>query len=172
MRFNLIEHNTRGQAATLMVLLMPVLIGLVGLVVDGGLLLITYREAQIATDSAAYAAATTLDSQEFDSSGRRGKPCTQLVQLRISSSGEDRRFTASDQAERYGARNGRGRVQIHPPIVQGNRVTVVGTAQAPLVFLRILGVEPVKVRVVAHAHLAYGIEDDLTEHDVATCGST
>ena len=49
-----------GRALIMFVLLMPVLLGMVGLTVDGGLMLVVYRQTQNAADAAALAAAVDL----------------------------------------------------------------------------------------------------------------
>lgn len=49
-----------GKTLAMFVLLTPVLLGMVGLTIDGGLLLVTYRQTQNAADAAALAAAMDL----------------------------------------------------------------------------------------------------------------
>jgi Flp pilus assembly protein TadG len=49
-----------GRALVMFVLLMPVLLGMVGLTIDTGLLLVVYRQTQNAADAAALAAAVDL----------------------------------------------------------------------------------------------------------------
>ena len=52
--------NRPGKALAMFVLLAPVLLGMVGLTVDGGLILASYRQTQNAADAAALAAAYDL----------------------------------------------------------------------------------------------------------------
>src|SRR3954471_17248940 len=47
-----------GMTLVMFALLLPVLLGMVGLVIDGGLLMASYRQVQNAADSAALAAAS------------------------------------------------------------------------------------------------------------------
>ncbi len=54
------DPNRRGQTLVMFALLLPLLLGMVGLAIDGGLLLSTYRQVQNAADSAATAAAMDL----------------------------------------------------------------------------------------------------------------
>ena len=49
-----------GKALVMFALLMPVLLGMIGLTVDGGLMLVVYRQTQNAADAAALAAAVDL----------------------------------------------------------------------------------------------------------------
>jgi Flp pilus assembly protein TadG len=53
-------QNRRGQTLVMFALLLPLLLGMVGLAIDSGLLLATYRQTQNAADSAALAAAVDL----------------------------------------------------------------------------------------------------------------
>jgi Flp pilus assembly protein TadG len=49
-----------GQTLVMFVLLTPALLGMVGLTIDGGLMLVTHRQTQNAADTAALAAAVDL----------------------------------------------------------------------------------------------------------------
>ncbi len=56
-----LTHSQRpGKALVLLALLLPAILGLLGLVIDGGLLLAAHRQAQSAADAAALAAAYDL----------------------------------------------------------------------------------------------------------------
>lgn len=57
----------RGSSGLMMAALLPAIIGFTGLVVDGGRVLLARRRAQIAVDSAALVAASTVDVNEFRS---------------------------------------------------------------------------------------------------------
>ena len=65
----------RGKALVMFALLLPVLLGIVGLVVDCGLLIVAQREAQNAADAAAMAAAMA----ELSQMGEPHKAATALV---------------------------------------------------------------------------------------------
>ena len=54
------EGANRGQAILLIALMLPLMLGMAGLVVDGGMLLVARRTAQTAADAATYAAAYDL----------------------------------------------------------------------------------------------------------------
>ena len=51
-----------GQTLVMFVLLTPALLGMVGLTIDGGLMLVTHRQTQNAADAAALAAAVDLNN--------------------------------------------------------------------------------------------------------------
>jgi hypothetical protein len=59
----------RGAVAVVAAMSLPVLIGVMALAVDGGLLMVEKRRAQIAADAAAYAALRTYDKVQKENSG-------------------------------------------------------------------------------------------------------
>ena len=59
-----------GKALVMFVLLMPILLGMVGLTIDGGLLLVTYRQVQNAADTAALAAAVDVKNGKSNSTAQ------------------------------------------------------------------------------------------------------
>lgn len=115
------EH---GQIATMFALLLPVLVGLAGLVVDGGVLMVQYRRAQVTLDSAALAAATQLD--------RPGFTADNTIQLDPAE--------AAALAIQYAHENGQGHVTVTGINVSGTKVTVYGAVASPTVFMRIFGI--------------------------------
>jgi Flp pilus assembly protein TadG len=60
----------RGKALVMFVLFTPILLGLVGLTVDGGLMLVVHRQTQNAADAAALAAALDLKNGRSSSAAR------------------------------------------------------------------------------------------------------
>ena len=68
-----------GKILVMFVLLMPVLLGMVGLTVDGGLLLVLYRQTQNAADAAALAA--TVDLLKGKSAAVATATATTYVQI-------------------------------------------------------------------------------------------
>src|SRR5688572_26598392 len=70
--------NRAGKLLVLLAIMLPTLCGLIGLVVDGGLLLASSRQAQHAADSAATAAA--MERQHGQSSAAALAVATQFVQ--------------------------------------------------------------------------------------------
>ncbi len=59
-----------GQVLVWTVLLLPLLLALVGLVLDGGLLFVQWRRARWAADGAAVAAASEIDPARYAQSGQ------------------------------------------------------------------------------------------------------
>lgn len=141
------EHersHASGQIAVTLALLVPFLIGLLGLVVDGGLMMVQYRRGQVAVDSAALAAATQLDEATFLADNR--------VQLDSN--------LAHAAALQYGQENGGGHVAITGVSVSDRFVTVSGQVTARTVFLQLLGVPSVRLSVWSRAELKYGITEE------------
>jgi Flp pilus assembly protein TadG len=132
-----------GQVAVGFLVLLTVLLGLVGLVVDGGILFLHYRLGRITVDSAALAAATQLDEREFRDGG------SNVVVIEV---GE-----AYAAAQHYAALNGRGRVALTGIRVRENRVTVTGAVTAPTFFLALFNVPDITFNLSAEAELTYGI---------------
>ncbi len=133
-----------GQIAVMLALLLPVLLGLVGLVVDGGLLLVQYRRGQVTIDSAALAAAARLDEALFEE--------TNQVQLNAAD--------AYSQAMLYAQLNGQGRVAITGVSIEGPRVRVSGQMSSPTIFMRLFGINQVHIRLQASAELKHGITEE------------
>ena len=138
------QSHERGQVAVAFMATLMVLLGLVGLVVDGGMMFINYRIGRIAVDSAALAAAVQLDLDSFTAPMNR-------VELNAGDA-----FRA---AVYQAGVNGHGRVSIASVSVAGNQVTVTGSVSSPTFFLRLFNVPAVTFRLTAEAELAYGITE-------------
>ncbi len=136
--------SNRGQIAVMFALLTPLLLGFVGLVLDGGLAMVQYRRGQVALDSAALAAATQLDKDFFRTDN--------LVQLTPTD--------AHVLAMTYASENGEGHVSITGISVHGTQVDVYGVVTSRTVFLRIFGVNQVRFDLSARAELKYGITEE------------
>lgn len=134
----------KGQIAVLFALLTPVLLGVIGLVVDGGMAMVQYRRGQVALDSAALAAATQLDRFAFVDDN--------TIQLNPAD--------AVAQATWYAQENGRGHVAITGINVAGTEVFVYGTVTSPTIFMRIFGVNQVRLNLSSRAELKYGITEE------------
>lgn len=133
-----------GQIAVLFAFLVPLLLGMIGLVVDGGLAMVQYRRAQVTLDSAALAAATLLDEEAFVDDN--------IVQLMPSD--------AYIIALRYVHENGQGHVFLTGFSVSGTQVDVHGTVASPTIFMRIFGINQVRLNLSARAELKYGITEE------------
>jgi Flp pilus assembly protein TadG len=140
-----LSADERGQIAVMLVLLLPILLALAGLVVDGGIVFVNYRLGRVTVDSAALAAATKLDERVFRD-----------VENAVVLDTEEAYQAALDYAEW----NGRGRVAITGVSIFGNRVSVYGSVAAPTMFMRVLGVNDVVFNLSAEAELKYGITEE------------
>jgi uncharacterized membrane protein len=132
-----------GQIAMMLAVVFLALVALIGLVVDGGLMLIYYRIGRMTVDSAAVAAATQMDEVVFDQENDV-----------VLDSGR-----ACDEAQSYAAFNGRGIVSISCS-VEDNRATIAGSVEAPTLFLRVFGITSVPFSLSATAELKYGITEE------------
>ena len=137
--------DERGQIAVMLVLLLPILLALAGLVVDGGIMFVHYRLGRVTVDSAALAAATKLDERVFRD-----------VENAVVLDTEE----AYQAALAYAEWNGRGRVTITGVNIFGNRVNVYGSVTAPTVFMRVLGVNETVFNLSAEAELKFGITEE------------
>ena len=133
-----------GQISAMLLALLPVLIGLAGLVVDGGIMFVHYQLGRVTIDDAAIAAASVLDETKFT--------YINAVELEPGN--------ASATAMTYAAENGRGHVTVTGVTVSGAQVTVFGAVTAPTLFLRIFGVNDVTFNFNASAELKYGITEE------------
>lgn len=133
--------SERGQIATMLALLLPVLLGLAGLVVDGGILMIQFRRGQVTVDSAALAAAARLDEDTFKA--------TNQVTLNAAD--------AYAAALTYGQINGQGHVAITGVQISGAKVRVTGQVTARPLFMRLFGINQVRVTLHSDAELRHGI---------------
>jgi uncharacterized membrane protein len=112
-----------------------------GLLVDGGRLLLEYRRAQVAIDSAAFAAAQRVDRRAFF-----------LSQAVVLDPAE-----ATTTGSLYGSMNSRGSVKVTGIQVYGNVVVARGYAEVDTVFLRLFGAGRVHLDLVSQAAPVYGI---------------
>ena len=133
-----------GQIAVMFALILPVLIGLSGLVIDGGVAMVQYRRGQVTLDSAALAAATQLNKDVFSTTNQ-----VELIQ-------SDARLVAM----RYAQENGQGHVVVTGINVSGTKVTVYGAVASPTIFMRIFGIDQVRLSLSARAELKYGITQE------------
>ncbi len=106
--------------------------------------MVQYRRAQVALDSAALAAATLLDEEAFVNEN--------VVQLLPTD--------AYVAAQRYVHENGQRYVSITGFSVSGTQVIVYGAADAPTLFMRIFGINRVRLNLTASAELKYGITEE------------
>jgi hypothetical protein len=139
---------TRAQAFVYLALTLPVFVAMVGLAIDGALLLTARRELQSVVDGAARAGATRLDMASLRGGGG-GEVKLDPLAARTASMGYLEQQLASDIAWQAppNARVEVGRVRV--------RVAVEGELRTA--FLRVVGVDRVPVAAAADADVQYGI---------------
>lgn len=131
----------RGQSAVLLAAALPGILAMIGLMIDGGQMLIEYKHAQVAMDSAAFAAAQRIDRGQFFRD--------QIVVLNPQE--------ATATGGLYGTLNSRGSVKVTAIEVYGNVVVARGSAQIDTIFLKMFGAGPVRLEVSSQATPFYGI---------------
>lgn len=138
-----VNREEEGQYVILFLLVAVALIIMVGLVVDGGRAYAAYRQAQIAADVAAQAAAHQVNQDAFFAAN--------IVALRMPE--------AMMVAQEYADRNSRVPLEVLDVYVNpdGATVTVEARAYVETYFLRLAGIRRVRPRVVGHAVAAWGL---------------
>ncbi len=131
----------RGQTLLMVAVMMPLLLSVIGLAIDGGLVLDARRELQNTADAAAHAGAMQVDVARYRASGGR-----QLVL--------DEALTRRAVGEYLAGES----VQLDALEIGARRVTVGVSREASLSFLRIVGFDVVRIRATAPAGVRYGIE--------------
>lgn len=131
----------RGQNAVLIAAALPGVLAMIGLMIDGGQLMIEYKRAQVAIDSAAFAAAQRIDRGQFFRD--------QIVVL------SPQEATATGGL--YGTLNSRGSVKVTAIEVYGNVVVARGYAQIDTIFLKMFGAGKVRLDLTSQATPLYGI---------------
>jgi Flp pilus assembly protein TadG len=138
-----LNREEGGQYVVLFLLVVTALVILAGLVVDGGRAYAAYRQAQVAADAAAQAAAHQVNQDAFFAAN--------IVALRMPE--------AMMVAQEYADRNSRVPLEVLDVYVNpdGATVTVEARAYVETYFLRLAGIRRVRPRVVGHAVAAWGL---------------
>ena len=131
----------RGQILILFAVVLPVLAAMVALMVDIGGAAITYHRAQVALDSAAFAAAQAVDLDALDH--------TQTIQLDP--------YQAGQLAGQYASLNSRGQLQIVSFYIDRDTVYVTGQMVYRPLLAGAVGIDTVRARVVSSATAGFGI---------------
>ncbi len=137
-------RDERGQYLVQTVILLPMMIILVGLVLDGGWMYWQYRRAEIAVNAAAQAASHAIDVNYFRATN----------QVRL------------DQSEAWTAASGfvnineRGQMQVTSIFIGNNQVVVDANAQVQTIFFRLAGISSLSMRVEGRAYPAFGINTE------------
>ena len=137
----LIAGADAGQALVHFVILLPVLLILVGMIVDGGFMFWQYRRVEVTLCAAAQAASHTVDVTHFRA--------TQRIRLD--------RAAAFDVANDYVRRNAQGTMAITAMDILPNYVSLRARAQVGTIFLRAAGIKSFDMGAECHAYPAYGI---------------
>ena len=129
-----------GQAAVWLIVLLPVLLGLVGLVFDGGMMYAQYRRARWAADGAAVAAANAIDPVLYTHTG----------QVKLDAG------LAYGTARRYALENDPA-LNLGSVSLDNNTVRVRGTLQIQPSFLSLFGVGLMTLTISGQERPAWGI---------------
>jgi len=130
-----------GQAIVWVAVMMPFFLSVVGLAIDGGIVFSARRELQNVADSAARAGAMQIDQRVYrDSSGA-------TVVLDASA--------ARQVAAEYLASQGSGPAATIT--AEPQRVVVQVSREVPTGFLRLVGIDTVRISAVALADVRFGI---------------
>lgn len=130
-----------GQYLVQTVVLLPMMMILVGLVLDGGWMYWQYRRAEITVNAAAQAASHAIDVDYF----------RETNQIRL------------DQGEAWSAASGfvninqRGQMQVTGIYIGNNQVIVNANAEVQTIFFRLAGISSLSMRVEGRAYPAFGI---------------
>ena len=143
-RFRHFLIDQKGQYLVQTVILLPMMMILVGLVLDGGWMYWQYRRAEITVNAAAQAASHAIDVEYF----------RQTNQVRLDS-GE-----AWSAASGFVNINQRGQMQVTGIYVGSNQVVVDANAQVQTIFLRLAGISSFSMRVEGRAYPAFGINTE------------
>lgn len=130
-----------GQYLIQAVILLPMMMILVGLVLDGGWMYWQYRRAEIAVNAAAQAASHAIDVEYF----------RETNQVRL------------DQGEAWSAASGfvninqRGQMQVTGISIGDRQVVVNANTEVQTIFFRLAGISSLSMRVEGRAYPAFGI---------------
>jgi Flp pilus assembly protein TadG len=146
------RHAQAAQVLVWLALLMPLLVGVAGLAIDGATVFAARRELQSVADGAARAGATQVD---LGSLRADDGAALQLVQ----GTGP---HTAAGVATAY--LQARARTDVHWPDglqwrvgVTGPQVSILVQADVPTAFLRIVHISSVPIDAASSADLRHGI---------------
>ena len=144
LRVNHFHRSEHGQYLVQTVILLPMMMILVGLVLDGGWMYWQYRRAEIAVNAAAQAASHAIDVEYF----------RETNQVRL------------DQGEAWSAASGfvninqRGEMQVTGIYIGDNQVVVDANAEVQTIFFRLVGISSLSMRVEGRAYPAFGINTE------------
>lgn len=133
--------SPKGQILAQAVIMLPLLLVFSGLVIDGGLMYVHYRKAEIVALTAAQAAGHAIDAEHFLN--------TQEIRLDTAQ--------AFAYAGTYAAKNSGGNLHVAGMTIAPHRIEVTVEGRADMLFMRMFGIETMPVRATATAYPGYGI---------------
>ena len=130
-----------GQAAVWVGVMLPLLLAIIGLAIDGGVVFTARRELQNVADSAARAGAMQIDEEVYrDSAG----------EIIVLDAGAARQVAAQYVASQ-------GLAMSATISAEPGRVVVQVSRDAPTSFLRLIGIGTVRISATAPAEVRHGI---------------
>lgn len=138
------NRDERGQYLVQTVILLPMMMILVGLVLDGGWMYWQYRRAEITVNAAAQAASHAIDVDYF----------RETNQIRL------------EQGEAWSAASGfvninqRGQMYVTGIYISNNQVILNANAEVQTIFFRLAGISSLSMRVEGRAYPAFGINTE------------
>ena len=136
-----LADRERGQVLAWTAVLLPLMLVLVGLVFDGGVLWVQYRQARWAADGAAVAAASEIDPALYAATGQ--------VKLNLG--------MAAGTAVHFAQLNDPN-LHVQSVYFQAGAVRIQGWTEVRPVFLGMFGVGPLQVQVTGKERPAWGID--------------
>ena len=133
------RERERGQVLVWTLVLLPLLLVVVGLVLDGGLMFVQFRRARWAADGAAVAAASSIDPTLYARTGR-----VKLDNVAIAAAMHYAQINDAD-------------LHLTAVYVQGNTIRVQGMVALHPTFLSLFGLATVPVHVTAAETPNWGI---------------
>ena len=131
--------DERGQVLVWTLVLLPLLLVVVGLVLDGGLLFVQFRRARWAADGAAVAAASSIDPALYARTGR-----VTLDNVAIAAAMHYAQLNDAD-------------LHLTSVYVQANTIRVQGMVALHPTFLSLFGIGSVPVHVTGEETPNWGI---------------
>jgi uncharacterized membrane protein len=131
-----------GQAILWVVVMLPLFLSVIGLTMDGGIVFGARRELQNVADSAARAGAMQVDQEAYRASSGSSIVLDVEAAQQVAAeyvAGQSRHVSATIEAE-------------------PRRVMVRASREVPTGFLRLVGINTVRITATAHADVRYGIE--------------
>ena len=137
-------RDQRGSFLIQTVILFPLMMLLIGLVLDGGWMYWQYRRAEVMVNAAAQAASHAIDINHFRT--------TDQVRLHNGQ--------AAAVANDFINLNRRGQITVTGIRVSPDQIIVNATAKIPTIFFRLAGIRSLSMSVEGKAYPAFGINHE------------